>query len=161
MKSLVVWSKIGDNKLKESDPENFGRILLSHYVRISWRKSVLREDLGSLAALEKDKVLWNFSWQVFGDCTTVLYFLQLCRRRLLKLNQKIHFWPTWFRVINIYLTCFLTSAVVSRCGRPARCLLVPILSRPEEVRLGRGGDRWRGRREDQAYQNARQVSQGN
>ena len=56
---------------------------------------------------------------------------------------------------------FLTSAVISRCGRSARCLLVPILSRPEEVRLGRGGDRWRGRREDQAYQNARQVSQGN
>ena len=57
MKSLVLWSKIGDSKLKESDPEKFGRILLSHYVRISWRKSVLREDLGSLAALEKDKML--------------------------------------------------------------------------------------------------------
>ena len=95
-----------------------------------------------------------------------------CIKEAQKMKVQFNYLITWFDVVQSFTHYYPTSllqphitfpfsAIVSWSGRPQRCLPVPILSRPKEVRLGWGGDRWRGRREDQAHQDARQVFEGN
>ena len=106
----------------------------------TWRTPFIRETIHSASRKPKR---WRY-------CLT-LDSRNIFSIHLADLTSFAHFFtqPPW-------ITLF--SAIVSWGGRPARCLPVPILSRPKEVRLGWGGDRWRGRREDQAHQDARQVS---